>query len=98
MRFGMFTSMGNQTWPGVLELWRHAEATRWDVACVPDHFMPNTKGREGAMLEGWSALTALAALVPRMQVGTIVLGNTYRHPAVVAKMAAQGELRSNGRL
>jgi len=98
MRFGMFTSMGNQTWPGVLELWRHAEATRWDVACVTDHFMPNTKEREGAMLEGWSTLTALAALVPRMQVGTIVLGNTYRHPAVVAKMAAQVDIISNGRL
>src|SRR5262245_25909322 len=98
MRFGIFTSMGHQTWPGVLELWQHAEATRWDVACVTDHFMPNTKEREGAMLEGWSTLTALAALVPRMQVGTIVLGNTYRHPAVVAKMAAQVDIISNGRL
>ena len=98
MRFGMFTSMGNQTWPAVLELWKHAEATKWDVACVTDHFMPNTKEREGAMLEGWSTLTALAALVPRMQVGTIVLGNTYRHPAVVAKMAAQVDIISGGRL
>jgi F420-dependent oxidoreductase-like protein len=98
MRFGIFTSMGNQTWPGVLDLWRHIEATRWDVACVTDHFMPNTKEREGAMLEGWSTLTALAALVPRLQVGTIVLGNTYRHPAVLAKMAAQVDIISGGRL
>ena len=65
---------------------------------MTDHFMPNTKEREGAMLEGWSTLTALAALVPRMQVGTIVLGNTYRHPAVVAKMAAQVDIISGGRL
>src|SRR5229473_1468220 len=98
MRFGMFTSMGNQTWPAVLEMWKHAEATRWDVACVTDHFMPNTKEREGAMLEGWSTLTALSTLVPRIQVGTIVLGNTYRHPAVVAKMAAQVDIISGGRL
>ena len=98
MRFGIFTSMGNQTWPAVLELWKHTEATRWDVACVTDHFMPNTKEREGAMLEGWSTLTALAALVPRIQVGTIVLGNTYRHPAVVAKMATQVDIISGGRL
>jgi F420-dependent oxidoreductase-like protein len=60
--------------------------------------MPNTKEREGAMLEGWSTLTALSALVPRIQVGTIVLGNTYRHPAVVAKMAAQVDIISGGRL
>src|SRR2546425_11704926 len=98
MRFGIFTSMGGQTWPGVLDLWRHLEASRWDIACVTDHFMPNTKEREGAMLESWSTLSALAALVPRMRVGTIVLGNTYRHPAVVAKMAAQVDIISGGRL
>src|SRR5574341_2403013 len=98
MRFGLFTSMAAQTWSGVLDFWRHTEATGWDVACVTDHFMPNTKEREGAMLESWSTLSALAALVPRMRVGTIVLGNTYRHPAVVAKMAAQVDIISGGRL
>jgi F420-dependent oxidoreductase-like protein len=98
MQFGLFTSMGAQTWPGVLELTRHIEATGWDIGCVTDHFMPNTKEREGAMLESWSTLSALAALVPRIRVGTIVLGNTYRHPAVVAKMAAQVDIISGGRL
>ena len=98
MQFGLFTSMGAQTWSGVLEFWRHLEATGWDIACVTDHFMPNTKEREGAMLESWSTLSALAALVPRMRVGTIVLGNTYRHPAVVAKMATQVDIISGGRL
>jgi F420-dependent oxidoreductase-like protein len=98
MRFGLFTTMGAQTWPGVLDLWRHVEATGWDVACVTDHFMPNTKEREGPMLESWSTLSALAALVPRIRIGTIVLGNTYRHPAVVAKMAAQVDIVSGGRL
>jgi F420-dependent oxidoreductase-like protein len=98
MRFGIFTSMGFQTWDAVLDLWRHLERTGWDIACVTDHFLPNTKDREGAMLESWSTLSALAALVPRMRVGTIVLGNTYRHPAVVAKMAAQVDIISSGRL
>lgn len=98
MRFGLFTGMGNQTWDGVLSLWRHAEATGWDIACVTDHFMPNTPSREGPVLEAWSCLSALAAVIPRMQIGTIVLGNTYRHPAVVAKMAAQVDLISGGRL
>jgi F420-dependent oxidoreductase-like protein len=98
MRFGIFTSMGMQTWTGVLELWQHLERTGWDLACVTDHFMPNTPEKEGAMLESWSTLSALAALVPRMRIGTIVLGNTYRHPAVVAKMAAQVDIISGGRL
>src|SRR2546427_10187540 len=98
MRFGVFTSLMGQTWPGVLELWQHLESTGWDTACVSDHFMPNTREREGAMLESWSTLSALAAVVPRMRIGTIVLGNTYRHPAVVAKMAAQVDIISGGRL
>ena len=98
MRFGLFTAMGAQTWPGVLELWRHSESTGWDIACVTDHFFPNTEEREGAMLESWSTLSALAALVPRIRIGTIVLGNTYRHPAVLAKMAAQVDIISGGRL
>lgn len=98
MRFGVFTSMGGQTWPGVQALWFHLEKTGWDIACVTDHFMPNSPGKEGEVMEAWSTLSALAAMVPRMQVGTIVLGNTYRHPAVLAKMAAQVDIISGGRL
>jgi len=98
MRFGIFTSLTGQSWPAVLDFWRHLETTGWDIACVSDHFMPNTREREGAVLESWSTLTALASLVPRMRVGTIVLGNTYRHPAILAKMAAQVDIISGGRL
>jgi F420-dependent oxidoreductase-like protein len=98
MEFGIFSSMGGQTWERVAGLWRHIEATGWDIACVTDHFMPNTPDRKGSTMEGWTTLCALAATVPRLRVGTIVLGNTYRHPAVVAKMAAQLDIISDGRL
>ena len=98
MRFGLFTSLTNATWEGVVRLWRHAEATGWDAACVTDHFMPNTPERTGDTLECWTTLAALAGLVPRIRVGTIVSGNTYRHPAVVAKMAANIDVTSGGRL
>ena len=98
MRFGLFTYLNGPTWDEVLGLWRHVEATGWDVACVTDHFMPNTPGRLGDVLECWSVLAALAAAVPRMRVGTLVCGNTYRHPAVFAKMAATLDVVSGGRL
>ncbi|MBI4638554.1 MAG: TIGR03560 family F420-dependent LLM class oxidoreductase [Candidatus Rokubacteria bacterium] len=98
MRFGIFQSLTQTTWDRVLGLWRHLAATGWDAACVTDHFMPNTPERVGDTLECWSTLAALAALVPRMRVGTIVLGNTYRHPAVVAKMAATVDVIAGGRL
>src|SRR5499425_570615 len=98
MRFGIFTSLTNSTWDDVLKLWRHSEATGWDAACVTDHFMPNTKDRTGSVLECWTTLAALAPVVPRIRIGTIVVGNTYRHPAVVAKMAATVDVMSGGRL
>src|SRR5712691_8260677 len=98
MHFGIFTSLTNSTWPDALGLWRHVEATGWDAACVTDHFMPNTPDKVGDTLECWTALSGLAALIPRLRIGTIVVGNTYRHPALVAKMAATVDVISGGRL
>lgn len=98
MKFGIFTSMGSLNWDQIKSLWLEVETTGWDIACVTDHFMPNTSSREGPVNEAWSTLSALAAAVPRMRIGTIVLGNTYRHPAVLAKMAAQVDIISGGRL
>jgi F420-dependent oxidoreductase-like protein len=90
--------MAGQTWQGVLDLWHHLEATGWDIACVTDHLVPGNPTREGTNLEALSSLSALAALVPRIRLGTIVLSNTFRHPAVLAKMAAQIDIISGGRL
>jgi alkanesulfonate monooxygenase SsuD/methylene tetrahydromethanopterin reductase-like flavin-dependent oxidoreductase (luciferase family) len=98
MKFGLFTGMGGTTWEAVQALWKHIETTGWDAAAVTDHFMPNTPERTGDMLECWTTLAALSAVVPRLRIGTIVSGNTYRHPAVVAKMAAQVDIISGGRL
>jgi alkanesulfonate monooxygenase SsuD/methylene tetrahydromethanopterin reductase-like flavin-dependent oxidoreductase (luciferase family) len=98
MHFGVFTTLQNRTWPDLLDLWRHVEATGWDIACVPDHLAPYGPTREGTNLEALSSLSALAALVPRIRLGTIVLSNTFRHPAVLAKTAAQIDIISGGRL
>jgi F420-dependent oxidoreductase-like protein len=98
MRFGLFIGLTNTTWQHVRDLCRHADASGWDLACVTDHFMPNTPERVGDTLECWTTLASLAALVPRMRLGTIVSGNTYRHPAVLAKMATNVDVVSGGRL
>ena len=98
MKFAIFTGMGNTSWRDVLSLWKHADQSGWDAACVTDHFMPNTPDRVGDTLECWTALAALAAETKRMRVGTIVSGNTYRHPAVLAKMATNIDIISGGRL
>lgn len=98
MQFALFIGLGNITWDGVVSLTRHAEATGWDAACLTDHFMPNTPDKVGDSLECLSALAALAALVPRIRLGSIVLGNTYRHPAVLAKTLTNIDIISGGRL
>ena len=98
MKFALFTSMGNTSWDELRTLWDYAEAAGWDAACVTDHFMPNTADRVGDTIECWTALAALATTTKRMRIGTIVTGNTYRHPAVLAKMAANVDIISGGRL
>jgi F420-dependent oxidoreductase-like protein len=98
MRFAIFTGLGLTTWDAVRELWVHVDRSGWDAACVTDHFMPNTADKVGEVMECWTTLAALAPLVSRMRIGTIVSGNTYRHPAVLAKMAAQIDVISGGRL
>ncbi|SDS96527.1 TIGR03560 family F420-dependent LLM class oxidoreductase [Actinoplanes derwentensis] len=94
-------------WPGtaqpysdVLEVARHAADTGWDGVWAADHFMPNLPSGERPqtpMLEAGSLVAALGALVPRVTVGTLVYGNTYRHPAVLANMAATTDHISGGR-
>jgi F420-dependent oxidoreductase-like protein len=98
MKFGLFTTLTLTTWDDTLALWRYADQAGWDAACVTDHFMPNTADKVGDALECWTALAALATQAKRMRIGTIVSGNTYRHPAVVAKMATNVDIISGGRL
>ena len=95
MRFALFIGLGGITWDNVVSLTRHAESTGWDAACLTDHFMPNTPEAVGDNLE---CVSALAALVPRIRLGSIVLGNTYRHPAVLAKALTNIDIISGGRL
>jgi F420-dependent oxidoreductase-like protein len=49
-------------------------------------------------MEGWITLTALAQATQRLRLGVLVTGNVYRHPAVLANMAATLDIVSNGRL
>ena len=88
MRFSIWPNLA-QPWADVLEVSRHAEATGWDGVYVADHFMGDG-GALGAVetptLEATAALAALAVATERVRLGTLVLGNTYRHPAVLAKL------------
>lgn len=99
MRISIWPGAG-QPWSDIFEAGRHAEETGWDGIWIADHFMPNAgPGRDplAPTLEAGSLVAALAAAVPRVRIGTLVYGNTYRHPAVVANMAATVDQISGGR-
>ncbi|MEU9509351.1 TIGR03560 family F420-dependent LLM class oxidoreductase [Micromonospora sp. NPDC048170] len=96
MRFSMWPS-NQASWAEVLHLTTLAESAGWDGVWFSDHLMPFLGDVQDPILECWSTVAALAAAVPRIRIGTLVSGNTYRHPAVVAKMAATIDQISGGR-
>jgi alkanesulfonate monooxygenase SsuD/methylene tetrahydromethanopterin reductase-like flavin-dependent oxidoreductase (luciferase family) len=100
MRFSIWPNL-MQPWSDVLEVATYAAATGWDGVYVADHFMGDGMGfgpEEGPTLEATAAVGALATATTQVRLGTLVLGATYRHPAVLAKWAATVDHISGGRL
>jgi F420-dependent oxidoreductase-like protein len=77
-----------------------AENFGFDSFWVMDHFHQiSMVGKQDApMLEGWTTLSVLAGITSKIRLGTLVTGVIYRHPSVLAKMAATLDVLSKGRL
>lgn len=98
IRFGIQTGQQNVQWAEMLDLWRKADAWGYDSLWNFDHFYSITGDPGGPCLEGWTTLSALAQATSRARIGHLVIGNTYRHPCITAKMAASLDHISGGRL
>ena len=99
MQFAFTAAQSNCTWTDLTELWAVADdldvyTTGW----VYDHFYPLRTGPEEPTLEGWSCLAMLLGRTRRIRGGVLVSGIPYRHPAVLAKIAATVDIASGGRL
>ncbi|MDA8312324.1 MAG: TIGR03560 family F420-dependent LLM class oxidoreductase [Actinomycetota bacterium] len=97
MRFSIWPTT-SQSWDDFHEAAAHAGRTGWDGVWAADHFMPASPPVDRPMLECFTVLSAVAALVPRVRIGSLVAGNTYRHPAVLANMVATLDHVSGGRV
>jgi probable F420-dependent oxidoreductase len=77
-----------------LDFARRVEECGIDALLLRDHF---SAGAFGEQLAPFSGLAAAAAVTTRLRLGTIVLSNDFRHPAIVAHEAASLDLLSGGR-
>jgi F420-dependent oxidoreductase-like protein len=84
-------------WPELLNEAVATEKMGYDGLWISDHYMPNLGDISGPWMECWTTMAALAALVPRVRIGSLVVGNSLRTPAVLAKQVAQVDVISNGR-
>ena len=84
------------SWPHLRELVVTADQTGLDSIYGADHVIFHGDRTEG-IREGWTALTAVAAVTRRVEVGPLVLAVPFRNPALTAKMAAELDEVSGGR-
>ncbi|BBY65075.1 LLM class F420-dependent oxidoreductase [Mycolicibacterium helvum] len=88
-----------ELFPTVIAQAQEAEAAGFDSVFVMDHLyqLPGLGAPEEPMLEAYTALGGLATVTNRVQLGTLVTGNTYRNPALLAKEITTLDVMSQGR-
>jgi len=100
MEFGVQVNVYRTDWDAVRRSVEAMEAGKWDSVWFADHFIPPGANREQEALtafEGLSAIAFAAGMTRRLRLGNLVLGNTYRNPAHVAKIAGTIDTMSEGR-
>jgi F420-dependent oxidoreductase-like protein len=99
MRFAVKTRPEHQRWEEIRDVWLAAdEVPLFESAWNWDHFYPLTGDTSGPNFEAWTTLAAMASATRRIRLGCQVTGMVYRHPAVLANMAATVDVISGGRL
>ena len=98
IEFGVKTGQGGYSYQELVKVWGAAEELGYDSAWLYDHFYALGGDRTQPCLEAWTTLAALGAVTNRLKIGTMVTCVNYRHPSLLAKIAATVDVLSNGRL
>ncbi len=100
MQFGVQVNVYRTSWEAVKASAEAMEAGNWDSLWFADHFIPPGATREQESLtafEGFTAISAVAGMTRKLRLGHLVTGNTYRNPALVAKMSGTIDHITEGR-
>jgi alkanesulfonate monooxygenase SsuD/methylene tetrahydromethanopterin reductase-like flavin-dependent oxidoreductase (luciferase family) len=95
--FGLFLPQLRMSFPTILERTLAAEAAGFDSVWLMDH-LAAPAAPEHDTFEGWTLASALAVRTSTIRIGHLVTCDPFRHPAVLAKMAATVDVLSEGRL
>lgn len=94
--FGLYLPQVNRDYQQLLAMAQAAEGCGFSAVWFMDHLA--LPGVRAPILEGWTLSTAVAAATSRIRVGHLVLCDSFRHPALLGRMAATLDLISGGRL